>query len=394
MFTCFVISVFCKVTAATFPLVVVLLDWFMGRRITGKRLLSYLPLVIVSVIFIRIGISASGAFGHITDLGQKYSLIDRVFILFHALWLYLVKAILPMNQSVIYLYPWKEGVSLPSVYFFTGILALIVSATILFTGWKLRKKESGKIILFGFLFFLLTICIVLPLKWSRTVLIAERYTYIPYIGLVTGILALLFNFAGNAGRSSRIILWITLTGIALLFAVITFNRTSIWKDPVSLFTDVIAKNRSGAEVSMGYYNRGNEYFRLNDTTHAFSDYSEAIRIFPGYTDAFFNRGLVNYEKRDYNAAADDFSRAIALKEDFTQAYLNRGTVYRALGKIALALVDFNKAIEIKPGGMAYFSRGVLFFFNLKEPRQACEDWTEAAALGYEPAQELLEKYCR
>jgi len=202
-----------------------------------------------------------------------------------------------------------------------------------------------------------------------------------------------YNFAKAAGRMTRVFLWIVLTGVILAFSFISYNRTKVWKDPVSLFSDVIAKDRSGAEVSMGYYNRGNEYLRLQEPNLALSDYSQAIKVFPGYTEAYYNRGLVNFKIHDYQTAADDFSMAISLRNNFTQAYLNRGTVYRSMRKYPLALEDFNRAIEIQPSGVAYFSRGALLYFNFNEIDLGCDDWNESLRLGYEPARELLEKYC-
>jgi tetratricopeptide (TPR) repeat protein len=60
----------------------------------------------------------------------------------------------------------------------------------------------------------------------------------------------------------------------------------------------------------------------------------------------------------------------------------------------MALRDFDKAISIRPYGPAYFSRGVLFHFNLGNTLQACSDWNQALRLGYEPAREVLDKFCR
>jgi tetratricopeptide (TPR) repeat protein len=394
MFLCFAFSLFSKVTAATFPLAVILLDWFRGKKFSSSTLLPYLPLVLLSVIFIRIGIHASGAFGHITELGQTYSFPERIMILLQALWLYLVKAIVPFNQSVIYLYPWKESGTLPVSYFITGIIALLLIITLLVTGWILRKKESGKAMLLWLLFFLVTISIVLPLKWSRTVLIAERYTYIPYIGLFAGIMTMIFQIIKKTGRSYRFVLFAILGAGAIIFSLLSWNRNKVWKDPVTLFSDVIEKNRSGAEVSMGFYNRGNEYLRLKQPDKAISDYTRALKIFPGYTDAFYNRGLAYFNNGHYPDAINDFTSAISLKGDYPDAWINRANAYRAAGDYMSALNDLDHVIAIYHDKLAYFNRGVLYYFNFNNADQACSDWDEALRLGFKPAWGMLEKYCR
>ena len=375
------------------PLLLPLLDWYRGKKFDKLSLVLYLPLFLLSAIFINIGIHASGAFGHITELNQQYSMPDRVIVLFNALWLYLYKAILPIDLSAIYLYPWKQGNSLPASAIFTSFIAFGIIALILFIGFRLQKKDSGKAILFGILFFLITISIVMPLKWSRTVLIAERYTYIPYIGITAGILFLIFKETNNLKKWMKTGLLALLLIIILLFSIQSYNRNKVWKDPIKLFTDVIQKNRSGAEVSMAYYNRGNEYLRLKEMDIAISDYNTAIRIFPAYSDAYYNRGLIYYNSGNQPEAIHDFSTVIKLKPGLLKAYLNRGTVYRAMGDYDSALADFTHIISVQPDGAAYFSRGALYYFNFKDTYRACSDWNMALNMGFEPARETLEKFC-
>lgn len=393
MFVFFLLSLFCKVTAATFPLLLPLIHWYKGKKFDKLTLFLYFPLIFLSCIFILIGIQASGAFGHISELGHQYSLPDRGLIFFNALGLYLYKAFIPTDLSAIYLYPWKPENSLLFSFVVCSILAMIVSGFIFFSGWKLRNKESGKDILFGFLFFLLTIIIVMPLKWSRTVLIAERYTYIPYIGLMAGILLLVFRYADPKRPWVKNSLFVLLLGILVLFSYQSYNRNKVWKSPITLFTDVIKKNRSGAEVSMGYFNRGNEYYRLKEMNNALSDYNTSIDLFPSYPDAYFNRGLIFYESGENSLAIRDFTAAIKYKPSLLKAYLNRGTVYRSMGDYDKALSDFTHIISVKPDGAAYFSRGALYYFNFGNDIQACDDWKLALNLGFEPARKALEKFC-
>lgn len=393
MFLFFLLALFSKVTAATFPLLLPLLDWYKGKKFSLKTLSLYLPLVFLSVLFIITGVHASGAFGHITDLGQQYSLIDRIFIFFSALWLYIFKAFVPVNLSAVYLYPLKQGDSLPVIYFVTGLVAMITTTIILVLGWKLRKTEKGKYLLFGFLFFLLTLLIVMPLKWSRTVFIAERYTYMPYIGLFAGMLLLVYHYLQDKQAWIKHIFLSSFFVLMLLFSFLSFQRNKAWENPLTLFTDVIQKDRSAAEVSVGYFNRGNEYLRIQKTDNALSDYNTAIGLFHDFTDAYYNRGLIYYNTGDNNAAIGDFTSAIRLKPDYLPAYLNRGTIYRSQGNYDAALADFNYIISRKQDGAAYFSRGSLYYFNLNNINQACSDWNTALKLGFEQARVALEKFC-
>jgi len=393
MFAFFALALFSKVSAASLPFVIVLLDWYKGKRIKQQAVFSYLPLFLLSLIFIRIGITASGAFGHITELGHSYSLTDKGFLILQALWLYASKAFIPINQSVIYLFPWHEAGHLPVSYYVSGIIMLATVILLCFLGFREVQKLNRKTILFGLFFFLITISMVLPLKWSRTILLAERYTYIPYIGLTVGVLLILNAVYQKSGQKARY----GMVALAMLycsfFIVRSYARNKVWENPITLFSDVINKNRSGAEVSMGYFNRGNEYLRLEKMDDAIGDYSNAVRIFPTYSEAFYNRGLAHYYKGELHEAISDFSSTIRYQAKRFDAFVNRGVAYRAIGEYNLALADFNHVISEQPAGNAYLNRGVLFYFNLGNPEQACMDWERALQMGVNQAGELLNNYC-
>jgi protein O-mannosyl-transferase len=391
----FILALFCKVTAATLPLVILLLDLFRNRDLIRKSIALYAFLLLLSGIFIWIGVNASGSFGHITELQENYSLIERAFLILQALGLYLTKAVVPFSQSAIYLYPWKVGGALPAYYYTTGIICVIFLIAALLLGWKFRSKINGQAVFMGLLFFLITISIVLPLKWSRTILIAERYTYIPYIGLFGGLIMICYTYYSSISAQwlrRSVLLFLSL--FIVYYSYASYKRNEIWESPVSLFTDVIRKNRSNAEVSAGYYNRGNEYLRLGKLNDAVGDYSFAIDLYPRYAEAFYNRGLTYYFMGNNAAAIDNLTTSIQIDGSNPDVFLNRAIAYRSIGKYDLALADFNYVISGHPGGLAYYNRGVLYYFNLGNSVQACSDWNKAVEYGYYPADELLSKFCK
>ncbi len=389
---CFILALFSKVTAVTLPGILLLVHWYQGRKFKTNTLFQFLPLFILSGVFMWIGIQASTAFGHISEMGQSYTFIQRVVLFFHALWLYIYKFFIPVNQSVIYLFPFLENGKLPVNYFVTAALALAASGLLVWIGFKLLKLQSGKDALYGFLFFLITISVAMPLKWSRTIIIAERYTYLPYIGLSMAMLLLLFR-ATAKNKKMRLILTSLLLFIAFLFSVQSFRRNKVWENPITLFTDVVDKNIGKAETSMAFYNRGNEYLRLKNASLAISDYSSAIKLYPSYHQAYYNRGLVYYLTGDNATAIEDFTRTIAIKNNFVDAYINRGAAYRNTGFFELALTDLDKAIMLRPSELAYLSRGILYYSNFNQPDKACSDWTLAANMGSVQAKGLLKQYC-
>jgi len=389
----FLLALFSKVTAATLPGLLLLIHRYLGRKFNTIQFLPYLPLFLLSGVFIYIGIQASSAFGHITDMGQVYTITERLILFFHTLGVYLYKFLAPVNQSVLYLFPIKENGILPVSYFVTAFLTIAATASLIWVNLKMRNIEASKAILFGIAFFLITISIVMPLKWSRTIILAERYTYLPYIGLSMALLMILFHIFKGKSRLIQNFFVSLLVLFVIGFVTLTFLRNKVWENPDTLFTEVIENSPGKAESSMAYYNRGNEFFRLKNAEKAISDYSAAIKIYPAYHEAFYNRGLVFYLSGENNSAIDDFTSTIAIKDDFTDAYINRGAAYRNIGMYDLALSDLDRAISLHPSELAYLSRGVLYFSNLNNPVRACNDWSEAAKLGSGQAKQLLDQYC-
>lgn len=389
----FLLALFSKVTAATLPFILVLLHWNKNSGFSFRSYLHIIPFLLISAGFILIGIKASGAFGHISELEISYSIIDRITLVLNALWLYLAKAIFPSHISAIYLFPILEGNSLPVSYYYFGVLSLLTITTALYYGYNRVKKFNDKSILFGLLFFLLTISIVLPLKWSRTILIADRYTYLPYIGIFYSLLFLAFRFIRNSIPTT--IIMSSFLGIyILILSYLAFERNKVWETPITLFTNVIQNKRAPAEIAMGHYNRANEYVRLKLPENAERDYSSAIQANQKYSEAYFNRGLLYYNSGLMNESIVDFTEAIKHKPTYTDAYINRGVAYRATGAYENALQDFNYVIRTTQDGKAYFNRGVLYYLNLHDSVQSCADWQKAYEKGIEQANELLQMYCR
>lgn len=393
-FLFFVLSLFSKVTAATLPFILVLIHWYINGHFSVKNIVVFISQVLLSAVFVFIGIKASGSFGHIAELGMEYNYIERGFILLNALWVYLVKSLLPINLSAIYLFPIYNSGSIPTSYYMIGSITLIIISGLIAYGIYRIKSHNDKSFLFGILFFLLTISIVLPIKWSRTVLVAERYTYISYIGLILAILLFLFQYTHFKKQIFKKILILVMGLYLVVLGFQSYMRNKVWETPLTLFTDVINKNRGPAEVSMGYFNRGNEYLRLQLIENAENDYSSAILKNPAYAEAYFNRGLIYFNQSKFQEAITDFSQTIHNKPNQLDAYVNRGVAFRAMGEYSKSLNDFNYVIDIKPDGKAFFNRGVLYYLNLGDSLQACSDWQKAREKGIKQADELLQMYCK
>lgn len=348
-------ALFSKSMAATFPLILLLADFLRNRKFTSRVVLEKLPFFILSIIFGIVAIKASTSFGHITVLEQNYNLFERFVLIVYSISFYLIKLVFPVNLSAVYAFP-ESTVGFPA-WVYVSLLALVVIPIIWF-----YSKRHRHLVIFGSLFFLLSIGIVLPLFWSRIFIVADRYTYIPYIGLFLIISSLLLNLYEDRRQlenSTQSLL--TLSGIlvAVVMVVLTINRISVWQNTPILLTDVIEKKRSDADMSHAYFYLGNFYDNSGENDEALKYYGLSLSRNSSYLLALNNRGIVKARNLD------------------------------AIGAIA----DFNKAIKINPSyAEAYYNRGIAYF-GQQQLTLACADWQKASSLGFSHATAVLNRYC-
>jgi hypothetical protein len=355
-FLFFILACFTKSMAVTLPLVLFLLDHFKGRKTSQWAILEKLPFLVVSVVFGIVTIQAAGSYGHIENLSSSYTFTDRIFLLTYGIAFYLYKLILPVNLSAIYSFPLKEDGMLPVMFYLSPLFIIAIILGIFY--FKKFRKEM----IFGILFFLLSISLVLPFYWSRLFIVAERYSYLTYIGIY---FLIGFGISGIYDRNNVKLKKIRpyfagfLAVVIIFYLFTTLQRTKTWKDTGVLLTDVIAKPHNEATHAYAYYFRGNYRDMTMETDKALQDYNEAIGLYPEFILAYNNRGIVKGMMNDTRGALADFSRAIELKPDYADAWYNRGLAYLQLG----------------------------------DPERACDDWKRADSLGSPSAVRFIRKYC-
>jgi tetratricopeptide (TPR) repeat protein len=362
----FLASILSKAMAASLPVVLLLTDYFKGRKINLKTLSEKIPFFLLAIAFGIVALLAQKSSGasDVIDL----SFPQRIIFACYGFISYLVKLILPLNLCAYYPYPVGSGESIPLLYYiylilFTGL------AVIVFYSLRYTKK-----ILFGIGFFALTVFLVLQLLPVGGAVMADRYSYIPSIGI--------FYLAGEGfyflwGSKRKWIAIILLSGFTVFFSAKTYTRCSVWKSDMTLWNDVISQYQTIPEA---YFSRGNAYKSENKYELAYADFNKAIELDPNYAQAYYNRGTAFMEENKHDQALADFNKAIKLDPNFPLAYNNRGNVFLNENKYELALADFNKAIELNPGlSQAYNNRGNVFA-NIKKYDEALADFRKAIEL--------------
>jgi protein O-mannosyl-transferase len=412
-----VLSYLSKLMAISLPVILILIDFYYSRKFTIKSIAEKLPFFIIPFI--------SGIIHYITpteapmvqDIIHKFTFIDTLFFACYCLSFYLLKFIFPINIYALYPYPVKTGGFLPVEYYLAPVLIIVL--VFLFIKYYKVLISKGRDVLFGILFFIVTISLVLQvIPFGGRCITADRYTYIPYIGLFLIIGKIYTYFIDKRTKLTEKIrpyLLYFFIGVTVIFSIQTYNRNKVWYNSMSLWNDVIEKNPN---VAVAYADRGMAKSDMGDYQGAVEDCDKAISIEGTFSEAYYNRGVAKDKigsaiikekfgqpgseediKRAFNIFYDaikDFSSAIKLKPKFVEAYYNRGNVYKDLAIYGnnvelqkVAVENYTKALEVYPAFYSAFNNRGVSRYMLNDYQGTINDLN--VAIRYDPHNGLY--YC-
>jgi protein O-mannosyl-transferase len=137
------LALFSKSMAATFPLILFLMDYQKKRKFSFMVVTEKLPFLALSVIFGIVAIKAAGSFGHITVLEQDFSFVQRFFLIIYGVAFYVIKLLVPNNLSAIYAFPETVNGSLPAYVYMASIVPVLIAVALWFSGKNRRGFIFG-----------------------------------------------------------------------------------------------------------------------------------------------------------------------------------------------------------------------------------------------------------
>ncbi len=377
----FVLSLLSKIQAVTLPLSMLAIDWYRGRAWNWRILLEKVPFFVGSLTIGVVGIVLLGRGGSL-DMAQDFGLLDRILIGLTAYDIYLIKAIVPYENCTYYPYPDQVGWM---HYLGAGGALLMGVAAIL-----LRK--ASREVAFGMAFFTLNIVFLLQIVGAGIGFTADRYSYIPYIGLV---------FAGcmvaQRATEGRRRWQIAVAGMAILFcamsAYLTAKYIPVWKNSDTLWSHVIKHHPR--KFVFAYVNRGQYLRSQGQRDRALADLNTAVEFWPGHPLGYLNRANVFFDLGQNRAALMDYSKVISLVSPgqsggqwdaaLPEALRNRGTVFSRIGRYDEAIVDYQSAIALNPLDTLAWNNRALTYFSMGNYAQALLDFSEFLKLNAQNA---------
>ncbi|MFC1590543.1 tetratricopeptide repeat protein [Candidatus Omnitrophota bacterium] len=369
------LALFSKIMAVTIPFIFILLDYLYGRKIDRRSLLEKIPLVAAGIILGFVNLYFE------IDVGAtRYSgyFLGRVYFLSKTLFFYFGKLFKPVNLSAYYRYYHIPVENLKEIYFYIAGLVLLAGAVI-------YSRRYTKRVVFGSCFFLITILPTMELIPHGSAFAADRYMYFPSIGIFYMIalgIARILRLEGARAKALKALVIGLMVVIIPVLSVLTRARCRVWKDTVTLLTDVMKKDPT--QSTMPYRNIGIYYEKKGDIDNSIEYFKKAVKIAP-YRDGlmdnleraynnkkflirqekgdaadvsavgrdkavFLNEiGVAQGKKGDLDGSIIFFEGAVKAYPDHAETYNNLGFAYFLKKDHVRAEENFKKALEIDPG---------------------------------------------
>ena len=339
------LSLMAKPMLVTLPLVLLLLDfWPLGRVPTGagrdqraawlRLAREKLPLFAIILVSSIVTFLAQRSGGAVADLGAL-PLSFRVSNALVSYVVYIGKAVWPVRLANFY--PLPKSLSGWSIL--GAILALAVVSVLV-----MRAARRYPYLPVGWLWYLVTLVPVIGLVQVGRQVMADRFTYVPLIGLFMmvawGIPDLL------AGWPTRRIPLAAAAGLILMvYAITARGQVEFWKDSTSLWTRALEVTTDNA---VAHNNLGRILFLQGNFDEAVAHYTEALRLAPDDADTHNNLANALARHGTVAEALTHYSEALRITPDFAEAHNNMANALARQGRVAEALANYSEALRIKP----------------------------------------------
>jgi tetratricopeptide (TPR) repeat protein len=346
---CLLLGLLSKPMVVTLPCVFLLLDfWPLGRiqlegfasrrfwHRAGQLVWEKLPLFAIVAVLAAVTFWAQRQTRAVASL-EDLPLLVRVVNVLMSYNAYIAKTVWPATLAIPY------GIDArPMTLFqaFLGGIGLILVTVIVFL---LRRRCPYWLV--GWLWYVGTMVPVIGLVQVGSQSMADRYSYLPLIGIFLGIAFSLRDLVLYRPRL-RIPVAAAATAWLIVLAALTYRQVGYWKNTITLFGHTI---ESVKHSYSGYAGRATGWMLMENYDKAMDDLIMALKISPTNGIARCNRGLLLRKQGQYERAIRDFEVA-ATDGDYepSRMYTEMGKSYFELGQPEKALEAYHKAVEAKP----------------------------------------------
>ncbi len=384
----FVCGLMSKSMVITLPFILLLLDYWPFRRMghnnfhstpTEKnsknpdREIKYTYLILEKIPLFILSISAAAltffaekkihAVASIDSFPVKVRISNAVVSYLK----YIEKFFSPSGLSVFYPHP-----GMPS-YSTLCISIFILSGLSL---WFFKKRNSQPYLIVGWLWYISTLGPVIGLVQIGSHSMADRYTYIPLIGLTVIFTWGTYDLFTFFNLRSRIYMFFTVILLIILFIVST-HQLKYWRNNISLFrhATLVTKNNFVAHNDLGV-----ALAKSGREAEAIAHLNYAMRQPVLRSEANFNLGNAYSALNQTNLAIFHYKKSIEENPTFSDAYLNLGNLYSRIGDFRSAIKYYKKGIKSDPSDSQLYNSLAVIMAKQNKYNEAVNYLREAIRL--------------
>ncbi|TIH17105.1 tetratricopeptide repeat protein [Marinifilum sp. JC120] len=378
------LGILAKPMVVTLPAALVLLDiWPLNRVDFSKNPVAQLarlvaeklPLFGLSILSSVLTVMAQQGGGAVQSV-ESFPLSLRLSNALVSYVSYLGELVAPLNLAVFYPYPHEIPVWKPA------LAALFILAV---SGVAVRFIKKFPLGAMGWFWYLGTLVPVIGLVQVGDQSMADRYAYIPFMGIY---MIIAFGAArlvreGRVPGKPAVAIGSVLVAVLLAGA---YTQAGHWKDSKSLYTRALAVTENNHHM---HYNYGNLLEREKNFTEAAKHFKAAFKADPSHYKAMTSFASIMSRKGDPYTALNLYQRALQINPNYATALGNRGIVYMQQGKFEAALADLRKAQKFEPQQPNHMiNMGLLFY--MRGDNSSAKEWLRKA-LQIDPDNKIARK---
>ncbi|MBF0450920.1 MAG: tetratricopeptide repeat protein [Candidatus Magnetomorum sp.] len=366
MMVLFCLSLMSKPMLVTLPVLMIILDIWPLERNDARRFWDKMPLFIPVI-----GTGIVTYVAQLQDLAvnpfSSLCLSSRIINAFISSVDYLKKTVFPLNQSVLYPHPGN------TMDWFLGVLcALLLLGLLIVCICQFKKMPFA---LTGYLWFFIALSPVIGIIQVGSQSMADRYTYVPHIGLFWAVIWTLASWVRNRFTQIMVVLIFCIACIG--YGAKTYLQTQFWKDGSTLFTQAITNTQNNY---IAYNNLGVCLFQKNQAQSALDHFNQSIAIEPNCLEARLNKAecLLALNKRQ--DAILEYQCVLKKSPDDIKAHLGLAELYRKGRQFETAIEQCQTAMKHTSAPEPVFVKLADIFEEIGELKKAAYFYHQALLL--------------
>jgi len=352
----FAAGLLCKPMLVTLPFTLLLLDfWPLARgraacdsspqpprfsvRPLGALLLEKAPLLAMSVALCAVTLFVQRDGGAVIGFANL-ELVDRASNAAVSYVRYMGKMVWPSGLSVLYPHPNLSGGTAWTSWQSWGAVVLLLGITVLVVRFRARGY-----LFTGWFWFVGTLLPVIGLIQVGSQAMADRYVYLPMIGLLLAAVWGLNDMQLITRSFPKLAATLAVAGL-WAFIMVSWAQAAHWRDSITLYTHSL---RVAPGPPALYYNLALAQEEADAPRDAVANYREALRVHPHYVEAMTNLARLLATMGRVEEAQAQLERAIRIDPDHASAYIHLGNLMVGRQQIDEAEKLYREALRLLPG---------------------------------------------